>query len=251
MSWLKLTSKSLYLVDGNEYLEKMDLELRRAAPPQYTLDVPVAWLDGSDSPGKMIVSLKSDDSLKKHPPSTTIDRRFLKIVSTGTKLSNGLFLLEVRLMDGTKVLDKVNAVSGAPGRQAFRLPAISKAGSAEPLPEGYWDLGEPAPKAGKRGKISKLVEFASGVSGDLSQDWPIQGDGLGPVWVCMYCRSWTARSAIGFHLDNNAASAPGTDGCIGIVQDKNLKSLKSFVSWFNDPKLAPHLAIVDWGLGSL
>ncbi len=156
-------------------------------------------------------------------------------------------------MDGTTVLDRVNAVSGISARQAFRLPAKSPAGSGEPLPEGYWNLGEPEPKPRglRTGNPTKLVEFASGVTGDLSEDWPAPGDGLGPVWVSMYCQRWTARSAIGFHVDNNSSKFPGTDGCVGIVNDSGMKSLKKFVSWFNKPELAPHMAIVDWGLGSV
>lgn len=253
MSFIKLTKKAMHLMDGDEYLEKIDLKLQRANPPQYKLDLPVEWLKDSDGPGQMIIALKSTDDIKKKassPPSIT--RRHLKIIKTGTRRADGLFELEVRLMDGSKVLDRVNAVSGAPRAQAFRLPADSPAGSGEPLPEGYWDLGEPEPRPRKRtGTPNPLVEFASGVASNLSKDWPADGDGLGPVWVCMYCHSWTARRFIGFHVDNNSSFAPGTDGCVGIINDSGLKSLKKFISWFDNPTLAPHLAIVDWELGSV
>lgn len=253
MSFIKLTQKALHLMDGEEYLEKIDLNLQRATPPQYKIDLPVEWLSDSDGPGQMIVALKSIEEVKKKvAPPPSITRRHIRIVKTGTRRSDGLYLLEVRLMDGSSILDKVNAVSGAPGAQAFRLPAASPAGSGEPLPEGYWDLGEPEPRPRKRfGSPNPLVEFAGGVTNNFSANWPIAGDGLGPVWVAMYCHSWTARRAIGFHVDNNASFAPGTDGCVGIVYDSGLKSLKKFGSWFSDSRLAPHLAIVDWGLGTV
>ena len=253
MSYIKLTQKALHLMDGEEYLEKIDLNLQRATPPQYKLDLPVEWLRGSNGPGQMIIALKSTDDIKKKPSSPpSLTRRHIRIVKTGTRRTDGLYTLEVRLMDGSKISDRVNAVSGVPGAQAFRLPANSPAGSGEPLPEGYWDLGEPEPMSRKRvGIPNPLVEFASGVVGDISKDWPADGDGLGPVWVSMYCHSWTARRFIGFHVDNNSSFAPGTDGCIGIINDSGLKSLKKFGSWFSNSSLAPHLAIVDWELGSL
>jgi lysozyme len=252
MSYIKLTQKALHLMEGDEYLEKIDLNLQRATPPQYKLDLPVEWFD-SDGPGQMIIALKSTEEAKKRPASPpSIARRYIRIVKTSTRRSDGLYLLEVRLMDGGSILDRVNAVSGVPGAQAFRLPAASPAGSGEPLPEGYWDLGEPEPRPRKRsGTPNPLVEFASGVTGDFSRDWPKDGDGLGPVWVSMYCHAWTARRFIGFHVDNNSSFSPGTDGCIGIINDSNLNSLKKFYSWFKDSSLAPHLAIVDWELGSV
>ncbi|MEP0919776.1 hypothetical protein NC981_23400 [Leptolyngbya sp. DQ-M1] len=229
------------------------MKLQRATPPQYKLDLPVEWLNSSESPGQMIIALKSTDDIKKRASaSPSLDRRHLRIVNTGTRRAGGLFLLEVRLMEGSKVLDRVNAVSGAPGSQAFRLPADSLAGSGEPLPEGYWDLGEPEPRPRRRSGVPvQLIEFASSTLDDFSRDWPANGDGLGPVWVSLYCHSWTARRFIGIHVDNNSSFAPGTDGCIGIVNDAGLKSLRKFTSWFKDRTLAPHLAIVDWGLGSL
>jgi lysozyme len=253
VSYIKLTQKALHLMEGEEYLEKINLKLQRATPPQYKVDLPVEWLRDSEGPGQIVIALKSIEDVRKRVPSLpSLTRRHLRIIKTGTRRSDGLYLLEVRLMDGGTILDRVNAVSGAPGAQAFRLPAESPAGSGEPLPEGYWDLGEPEPRPRKRsGTPNPLIEFASGVGGNLSKDWPADGDGLGPVWVSMYCHSWTAREFIGFHVDNNSSFAPGTDGCVGIVNDSGLKSLKKFLNWFEDPVLAPYLAIVDWELGSV
>lgn len=255
MVWLKLTSKAFYLMDGKEYLDKAGLTLSRATPEQYKLDLPLAWLQGEDAPGELIVSLKStvEPDKKVLPPLPAPNRRQIRITKTGSNQLNGLAVLEVALMLGTVKVDSVFAVSGAQNKQAFRLASESKAGSREPLPEGIWDLGMPKPDkiTKSRPGISKLVEFASGIPGDFGADWPQDGDGLGPVWVEMTCRSQTERSAIGFHIDNNSTSAPGTVGCVGIINDSNLKSLKKFVKWFDDPNFAPHVVIVDWGLGSV
>ena len=256
MVWLKLTSKALYLMDGVEYLDKEELTLRRATPEQYTLDLPLAWFQGVDDPGKLIISLKSSQAepdKKVLPPPPPPTRHQIRITKTGMSRPNGLAVLEVALMKGTSKVDSVSAVSGTQDAQAFRLASKSQAGSREPLPEGIWDFGipKPDPMTRKRSKISELVEFASGRSGDFGTDWQQDGDGLGPVWVQMTCRSQTGRSAIGFHVDNNSTTAPGTVGCVGIVNDSGMKSLRKFVSWFDDSSLAPHVAIVDWGLGSV
>jgi len=255
MAWLKLTSKALYLMDSGEYLQKSDLTLKQANPEQYTMELPLEWFKGASSPGKMIVSLKSlvEPSKKVLPPPPKPTRPQIRITKTGMNQTNGLADLEVALMRGSTKVDFVSAVSGASDRQAFRLPSASKVGSKEPLPEGIWDLGMPEPDemTKTRPSISQLVEFASGTPKDLSRDWPDDSDGLGPIWIQMTCRTSIERSAIGFHVDNNSSFAPGTVGCVGIKNDSNLTSLKKFISWFAKPTEAPHVAIVDWGLGSV
>jgi len=257
MSWVKLTSKALYLMDSqsNEYLEKVDLILTRANPEQYKIDLPIEWLESQDAPGQVVVALEAVEEPKQKatPPLPTPTRHHIKVTKSGMRRSDGLEALSVDLMMGDTKIDSVAAVSGQPDAQAFRLPSHSVARSGEPLPEGIWDLGlpKPDPITKKRPKLDILVEFASGKSGDLSRDWPDQFDGLGPIYIEMNCRKWTSRSDIAFHLDNNSNTSPGTVGCIGIANDSNLKSLKKFISWFEDPKIAPQYAIVDWGLGSV
>ncbi len=257
MSWVKLTSKALYLMDSqsNEYLEKVDLILTRANPEQYKIDLPLEWLESEDAPGQVIVALDANEEPKQKatPPLPTPTRHHIKVTKSGMRTSSGLEALNVDLMMGSTKIDSVVAVSGQPDAQAFRLPSASVSGSDEPLPEGIWDLGKPKPDpvTKKRSKLDILAEFASRRSGDFSEDWPATFDGLGPVYIEMTCRKWTSRTDIGFHLDNNSDTSPGTVGCIGIVYDTNLKSLKKFTSWFENPKIAPHYAIVDWGLGSV
>jgi hypothetical protein len=160
--------------------------------------------------------------------STTI-----KVTKSDRTSSDGLAKLQVSLMRDGKLIDSIAAVSGQPSKQSFRTAEISKAGSAEPLPEGYWTLGS--------------VEWASGIKGDESKSWADSNDGVGPTWVGMQPTYQTERSDIGFHLDNNSYIYPGTVGCVGLL---NKSDLRKFVSWF-DSYDAPKVAIVDWGLGTV
>jgi lysozyme len=170
----------------------------------------------------------------KVPPTLETERRVIRITRTNRTDSKGLVVLNVALLQGNKAVDQIPAISGQPGQQAFRTVTQSRAGSMEPLPEAYWLVG--------------AVEWASGIRNDYSKNWADDANGLGPVWVGMRCNSPTERTAIGFHLDNNAATSPGTNGCVGIL---SLADLKKFVGWFNDPRYAPKVAIVNWGLGTV
>jgi Bacterial pre-peptidase C-terminal domain len=162
--------------------------------------------------------------------STNGDRPILRLSKTSAKTSSGLVQLQLELVQGNKVLDKVVAISGIAGKQNFRLPSQSQSGSMEPLPEGKWSLGSP--------------EWAGNAKGDFNSSW---GEGLGPVWVSVEPLMSTQRSAIGIHLDSNASYSPGTAGCIGVTSKNDLQKV---VSWF-DNSLAPKTVVVDWGLGSV
>jgi hypothetical protein len=157
----------------------------------------------------------------------------IRVTKSDRTHSNGLAELQVSLLRDGKLIDSIAAISGQPSNQSFRTAEISKSGSAEPLPEGYWTLGN--------------VEWASGIKGDESKSWADSNDGVGPAWVSMQPTYQTERSAIGFHLDNNSYIYPGTVGCVGLL---NKQDLRKFVSWF-DSSDAPKVAIVDWGLGTI
>ena len=156
---------------------------------------------------------------------------YLKLTRTYRKESNGLEDLNLVLMQGNQVVDKVTAVSGQPGKQYFRKAGDSISGSMEPLPEGKWSLGN--------------VEWAGSGKGSYSGSW---GEGLGPVWVSVNPEMYTKRSDIGIHWDYNASYSPGTSGCIGIT---NKGDLQKVVSWFDNSLTAPKETIVDWGLGTV
>lgn len=123
----------------------------------------------------------------------------------------------------------IKVTSGAPGAQAFRTGAASRTGSLEPLPEGRYGVGP--------------VEWANGV-GNYSGSW---GPGLGAVWASITYQSPgnTSRSALGFHLDANIKTAPGSAGCVVF---QNTEDLKTFVGWMNAHKV--QTLFVDWGLGT-
>jgi len=157
----------------------------------------------------------------------------IKVTKSDRTNLDGLAELQVSLVRDGKLIDSIAAVSGQPSKQSFRTAEISKSGSAEPLPEGYWALGS--------------VEWASGIKGDESKSWADSNDGVGPAWVGMQPTYQTERSAIGFHLDNNSYIYPGTIGCVGLL---NKADLRKFASWF-DSYDAPKVAIVDWGLGTV
>ena len=156
---------------------------------------------------------------------------YLKLTRTYRKESNGLEDLNLALMQGNQIVDKVTAVSGQPGKQYFRKAGDSISGSMEPLPEGKWSLGN--------------VEWAGSGKGSYSGSW---GEGLGPVWVSVNPEMSTRRSEIGIHWDYNASYSPGTSGCIGIT---NKSDLQKVVGWFDNSLSAPKETIVDWGLGSV
>lgn len=162
------------------------------------------------------------------------DRRYLNLTRTNQVSADGLVAVRMELMQDGKAIDALNVISGQPGKQFFRTGNQSQSGSGEPLPEGYWTLGE--------------VEWASGRKGDESKNWPADLDGLGPIWVTMSPQFWTERSAIGIHLDSNSSMYPGTVGCPGFVTKADMRR---FVSWFDDAGTAPKVAVVDWNLGTV
>lgn len=57
MTWLKLTSKALYLMDGDRYLNKVDLE-SRPNPNEHSIDLPISWFKSPERPTGIVVALK-------------------------------------------------------------------------------------------------------------------------------------------------------------------------------------------------
>ena len=153
----------------------------------------------------------------------------LRLTRTGKMGSRGLELLRlVEVVDGIP-MGELLVVSGAPGRQAFRIGRNSQAGTLEPLPEGRYGVEDIDWKGGKD---------------NYQGNW---GPGLGPVWVGIHYQGpgKTERSALGIHLDENQGTSPGTAGCVGI---RSVADLQRFVSLLRAHD--PQLLFVDWGLGS-
>lgn len=155
---------------------------------------------------------------------------YLYLTRTGRRDSFGLEVLRLSLMDaGGKSLDHMLACSGQPAHQSFRAAANSQAGSMEPLGEGVYN-------------VSKA--FWCGTPGD-DKTW--YDAGLGPVVYDLDCRTRTGRGDLRIHLDGNRPNAPGTAGCVGLL---NLRDLDEFVSWMNKAG-APTRLVVDWSLGTI
>ena len=127
MTWLKLTSEALYLMDGGEYLEKVDL-VPTGKANQFKMNLPLEQLRGTDTPGKVVVSLKSptEPTKKVVPPPSRPPRNEIRITKTGKQDANGLVILKVALMNTSgNEIESISAVSGAPGCQFFRLPSVN------------------------------------------------------------------------------------------------------------------------------
>jgi lysozyme len=77
-------------------------------------------------------------------------------------------------------------------------------------------------------------------AGDKDNYSVSHGRGIGPVWVPLEAKFKDDRGAFGFHNDENA---PGTEGCVGLV---NLAELKKFVAALRE--FDPHTLDVQWGL---
>lgn len=161
-------------------------------------------------------------------PAQQTARPYLRLTRAGRRDGRGLEVLTLALVR-PGVTSTLSVTSGAPGAQQFRTGAASRAGSLEPLPEGRYGLGP--------------VYWAGG-AGNYSASW---GPGLGAVWVALTYQTpgSTARSALGFHLDSNIKTAPGSAGCVVF---NSTDDLRRFVAWMDEAK--PQHLFTDWGLGT-
>ena len=167
--------------------------------------------------------------LSQRPKATSTLRPYLMLTRTGKLDVRGLEQLKLEYIKQGNCVGTLSVVSGAPGAQHFRVGARSRAGSLEPLPEGRWGIEDVAWAAGKD---------------NYSGSW---GAALGPVSTPLRYLGpgTTERSAIEIHIDNNARTAPGTAGCIGIANEKDYRK---FVEWLRDTD--PRDLYVDYGLGT-
>ena len=222
--------KAISFVDTKKEVNKLTDALKKSQSGQYVVAKSGQPLPTVTAPSGGAASASASASGTKH---------FLRLTKTDNTNAHGLAELLLSLVDGKNEVDRLTIVSGQPGAQEFRTADVSRRGSMEPLPEGYWTVG--------------VIEFASGVNGDYSENWPMLGDGLGPVYVELNCTSPTGRGDIGIHLDNNADVSPGTIGCPGIPKAgaDGLANLKKFVGWFANSANAPERLVVNWGLGTV
>jgi endonuclease G len=146
---------------------------------------------------------------------------FMLVRRTGQKTDKGEELLVLQNIVNRQIVGSINVISGVGSRQRFKLPHESVAQSLEPSPEGTYRI-EPSVQSNHPG---------------------IQGSFYGMTPLGKTAN--TSRSALGIHLDANRIYAPGTAGCIGILNKEDLNTFKKWMSEGTSNKL-----ILDWGLGT-
>jgi lysozyme len=215
------SGNAISCTDTKKEVNKLIEALKKSSSGQYVIADPTKPLP------TVTTTLDSKSAASSTKP-------FLRLTKTDTTNAVGLVNLLLSLVDkGGAVVDSLPIISGQPWAQEFRTADVSHSGSMEPLPEGYWTVGD--------------LEFASGVKGNYGGEW---SSALGPVYVELNCTSPTGRGDIGIHLDANAEESPGTAGCVGIPKAgaDDLDNLRKFVGWFANSAEAPERLVVNWGL---
>ena len=144
------------------------------------------------------------------------------IATKGPQRANGLYDIHLDAWQNKNYLGRIVVNSGAPGHQHFRTVPGQVVGNLEPCPEGEFDLGPLDWAGGKGNYVAEFREIKS------------------PIWVVIM-----RSRAIGFHLDGNRSTAPGSAGCLVF---KTSGDMKKFVNWWNGYDQFSKL-YVDWGLG--
>ncbi len=144
----------------------------------------------------------------------------LRVTLSSSFTETGERILNVDLVRGGEVLERFQAVSGKPQKQAFRVGRESKAGSREPLPQGTYAIGQVDRGAG--------LPFA-----------------MGKTFIPVTPQFATSRSGIGIHRDADRMipGGSGTIGCLGLLHQTEIETVADFVSTHNVKTL-----IVDYGL---
>ena len=183
---------------------------------------------GSITWGKLWGDRVPTGSLTQLPTAT---EPYLRLTKTNRQDKYGCQVLILEYIKSDKIEGSLQVLSGAPGRQLFRIGSSSKSGSFEPLPEGKWFINDLRWAGGKD-------KYNGAVFADAEGPVKIPLDYVGP--------KTTERSEILFHLDwNRDRGAPGTAGCIGLY---NIADFKTLVGWLRDTD--PRGLYVDWGLGT-
>jgi lysozyme len=151
---------------------------------------------------------------------------FLRLTWTNQISSDGFKALELALVQGAKVTETIPCISGVPSRQSepFVQPKDDYAGSLRPIPEGVYAIGD-----------IRTGNFEAGI-----------GDTFIPLTVLPPYQV-NNRSAFGFHMDANQATAPGSAGCVVFSAKADLVQLESWLTGADPPKTL----VVDWKLGFL
>lgn len=167
----------------------------------------------------------------KRVPPPMLDRVYCRLTRTGTTAYEGLekLLLEFVNPQG-RVLAELDVVSGAPGKQNFRVPddPLSFSANLEPIPQARYTIGD--------------IEFA-GSRDDYITEHFAQTNGIGPVWVPIIKTQPDDRDNFGFHMDWNRSGSPGSAGCVCPGSLSELKELVRLLRLYD-----PRDLFVDWGI---
>ena len=84
MSWLKMTSKSLFLMKGgtDEFLKKVDLQPHgEVANKEFKFDIPIDWGKGGDVPRVMVIDVGSKQKVEKSTQTFSAGGVFARVVT--------------------------------------------------------------------------------------------------------------------------------------------------------------------------
>ena len=153
---------------------------------------------------------------------------YLKLTKTSEKFNDGCYKCHLRMFDEKEQLVASWMVCTGQGwAQDFRIAGNNIPGSMEPLPQGDYVVHDPDWAGGKD-------NWGAGVS---------LGAGIGPVFIPVICLAEKRRGEFGIHMDYNRATSPGTAGCIGVLDEADMKEIVKYLRLY-DPKIMH----VDWGL---
>lgn len=214
-------------------------------PGEYTAvtkDV-VAWfqgdhdlqVDGLYGPKTNAALTGALTNARKRVPEPMADRVYCRLTRTKTSAYAGLerLLLEFVSPQG-RVLDSLNVISGAPGRQSdesFRVPEdpLSFPGNLEPIPQARYTIGD--------------IMWAGGKD-NYTAEHAHESNGIGPVFVPLIKTQRDDRDAFGFHMDwNEKSGSPGSAGCVCVRTEPELRKLVDLLRRYD-----PRDLFVDWGI---
>lgn len=144
---------------------------------------------------------------------------------------------------GNVVVDSLNVISGAPSDQRFLMwdDPESQPRNGAPIPQDNYYISD--------------IDWAGGKD-NYHASHPIDGDGIGPVWVSLVkskerykscqLKHIGCRDDFGFHADWNWIQSGRSPGSIGCVCPTTIDDLRKLVKLLR--KYDPRLLVVDWGL---
>jgi murein DD-endopeptidase MepM/ murein hydrolase activator NlpD/type IV secretory pathway VirB6-like protein len=121
-----------------------------------------------------------------------------------TMVPSGGEFYTLRLIENGVVKGSVTVVSGRPDLKPVER-SKDYSGSKRPVPQGVIRIGN--------------------VDRNNKGDWA----GVGDIWIPFNDADTSPRAAVGFHLDNNRASAPGTAGCIAAIDKAGIQTIANWV----------------------